>query len=217
MSYAQSYAPSNNGHPFAGDPEQAAERLAQTQRLTKTGTWEWRIDTDEVVWSDELFRIFGLDARDFDPTYGAFIQCVHPADRERVQKSIETSLESGRPFELEHRVIRDESDVRIVHCNGEVVLVDGRTARAFGTCQDVTDRTRAEREVALARELALGIGAASTVEEALEMVLHRICEEAGFQLGQAWAPADAARTSSSAPRGPWTGASWNRSGSAASR
>ncbi|MGH2979275.1 MAG: PAS domain S-box protein [Solirubrobacterales bacterium] len=184
-----SYASSSNGHPFTGDPKQAAERLAQTQRLTHTGTWEWRTDTDEVIWSDELFRIFGLDSRDFDASYAAFIQRVHPADRARVHEHIETSLESGRPFEIDHRVARGDGDVRIVHCNGEVVLADGRAVRAFGTCQDVTDRTRAEREIALARELALGIGAAATVEEALEMVLNRICEEAGFLLGQAWAQA----------------------------
>jgi PAS domain S-box-containing protein len=178
-----------NGHGPQADAGRALEQLAQTQRLTRTGSWEWRIDSDEVTWSDELYRIFDLDPRQLDASYAGILRHVHLDDRARVHRQIEAALESGACFEFDHRIVRHDGEVRVVHCNGEVELDGDRPVRAFGTCQDVTERTRFEREVALARDLALGIAAAATVEEALEMVLNRICDETGFALGQAWVPA----------------------------
>src|SRR5688572_18477434 len=180
----------SNGSGPSADAVRALEQLEQTQRLTRTGCWEWRIDTDEVFWSAELYRIFDLEPQRFEASYAGVLAHVHLADRARVHKAIEAALKSGGQFEFDHRIVRHDGEVRTVHCNGEVVLEDARAVRAFGTCQDVTERTRIEREVALANELALGISTAATVEEALEMVLSRICEETGFTLGQAWAPAE---------------------------
>ena len=179
----------SNGHPFGGDPDLAAQRLVRTQRLTQTGTWEWNTEADEVLWSDELYRIFGVDPRGFEASYQAVLDRVHPEDRGRVDEQIAAALERGDGFEFDHRLVRADGEVRVVHCRGEAVHEDGRMVSAFGTCQDITERTRAERQIALARELALTIGAAGTVEEALEAVLSRICEETGFVLGQAWGQA----------------------------
>ena len=181
-------ASSNGSRPDA-DPRRATEQLAQIQRLTKTGTWEWRIDLDEVIWSGELYRIFDLEPQQLDASYAGILRHIHPDDRARVHEAIEAALKGGADFEFDHRIVRPGGEVRIVHCSGEVVRDGDRPVRAFGTCQDITDRTRVEREIALARELALGIAAAATVEEALEMVLNRICDETGFSLGQAWVPA----------------------------
>lgn len=176
----------HSNRPAGGDFQNLSRLLAQTQRLTRTGTWEWRIEADEVIWSDELYRIYGVDRRRFEPSYAAVLACVHEDDRESVRGRIEAALERGGTYESSHRVVRPGGAVRFVHCNGEVVLDDGRAVSAFGTCQDVTERTQAQRETALARELAIGIGEATSVDDALEKVLHRICEETGFALGQAW-------------------------------
>ena len=184
-------ATSNGNRPDA-DRGRALEQLGQIQRLTKTGSWEWRIDLDEVTWSDELYRIFDVVPQQLDASYAGILRLVHLDDRARVHKEIEAALQNGTSFEFDHRIVRPNGEVRIVYCSGEVVMDGDRPVRAFGTCQDITDRTRIEREIALARELALGIAAAATVEEALEMVLNRICDETRFTLGQAWVPADGA-------------------------
>ena len=175
-----------NGRAPKADAEQAVHQLQLTQRLTRTGTWEWQIEADEVIWSDELYRIFGVDPDDFHPSYAAILRYVHPEDRASVHGQVQDTLRSGGLFEFEHRLIRPDGDVRSVHCNGEVVLDGDRAVYAFGTCQDVTERIRAEQEAGLARELVLAIGASETAAQALETVLNRICEATGLLLGQAW-------------------------------
>jgi PAS domain S-box-containing protein len=182
----------DNGRPPSDELERVVERLVQTQRLTRTGSWEWRIYDDDVIWSEELYRIFGVSRVHFDATYAAFQRYVHIDDRARVHEQIEDALRRGGTFELDHRVVRPDGEVRFVHCRGEVTLEGDRAVRAFGTCQDVTERVDAEQEAGLAQELVLAIGAAANAEEALETVLNRICEATGLLLGQAWRPAPGA-------------------------
>ncbi len=119
--------------------------LSEAQRLAHMGSWEWDISKDFFCWSDELYRIYALDPREFAGTYQAFIERVHPDDRKRVSASIATALRDARPFTFHHRIIRPDETVRILCARGQVVTdTQGKPVRMFGTGQDVTEFKKAE-------------------------------------------------------------------------
>ena len=160
-------------------------RLAQAARLLRVGSWEWDIPTGEVRWSAELYKIFGLD-EDFGADYEAYFDRVHPDDRERVAGLIAHAVQTAMPLEFEHRIVRPDDSVRMLHCRGEVVCSDGSPVRVFGICQDITERKRIQDGVAIERELAFSVDGSDCVEQALQTVLRRLCQYGGFALGQAW-------------------------------
>jgi PAS domain S-box-containing protein len=180
--------------------------MAHAARLLHVGSWDWDIDSDEVRWSAELYRMFGVDDM-FVPSYAAYFDRVHPADRQRVARLVDNALETGTPLEYETRIVRPDGSVRVLHCRGEVVRQDGRPVRLFGTCQDVTERKRIHDELAMSRELAFAVDAAASMGGALETVLRSLCRYGTFALGQAWlTSADAAYLE--------FGAAWNEAGAA---
>lgn len=126
--------------------EESEHALAEAQRLARIGSWEWEVQADRVAWSDELFRIYGIDPAGFDGRYDDYLAHIHPDDRELVRHEIERALREPGPFRFEHRVIRPDGEVRTVDGRGRVVLgADGRVERMLGTTQDVTEQRAAER------------------------------------------------------------------------
>ncbi|NWF56362.1 MAG: PAS domain-containing protein [Syntrophaceae bacterium] len=122
------------------------QSLAEAQRIAHLGSWHWDIETNDLAWSDEVYRIFGIHPQEFKATYDAFLECVHPDDREALQEAVKRSLaDPSVPYRLEHRVIRPDGSERIVQEQGEVTFDDGgRPIRMIGTVQDITERKRAE-------------------------------------------------------------------------
>jgi PAS domain S-box-containing protein len=101
--------------------------------------WEWDILADRVTWSDALYRIYGLEPREFRASYQAFLERVHPGDRQRVQRIVDQALQDGQPFEFEHRLVRPDGTVRLLHARGAVERApDGRMVRMYGNTVDVT-------------------------------------------------------------------------------
>ena len=123
--------------------------LAQSQRIAHMGSWEWEIQNDRAVWSDELYRIVGVDrddATDQDGGLHAFLQrYVHPDDYDRVLLASQKAISTGRPEALEFRIIRPDGSERIVDTEAEMVTgSDGNPVRIIGTLQDITERKRVE-------------------------------------------------------------------------
>ena len=135
--------------------EKNTRALAEAQELARIGSWEWDIAKDQVQWSDELYRIYGLAPREFTATYGGFLERVHVEDRPLVRAAVERSFRSGEPFAFDHRIVRPDRTVRVLHAKGNVVGdAPGRPIRMFGTGQDITERKQAEDDVARARDAA---------------------------------------------------------------
>lgn len=139
-------------------------RLEAAQTISTFGSWEWDTVTNHVTWSPELYRIFGVDP-DSDPTLDLYVSRVHPEDRERVQDGITRSLQTGDAFEFEHRVVRPNGDIRVLHCRGLLEHGSGLVPlKMLGTAQDVTAEQeaqsarmaqfRAEQELEQARHVA---------------------------------------------------------------
>ncbi len=122
--------------------------LAEAQRISSLGNWDWDIMKNELRWSDEIYRIFGLKPREFGATYEAFLNSVHPDDREFVRKSVDEALYQKKHYSIDHRIVLPNGSERIVQERAEVFLDEaGRPIRMVGTVQDITERKRAEEEL----------------------------------------------------------------------
>jgi diguanylate cyclase (GGDEF)-like protein/PAS domain S-box-containing protein len=126
--------------------EESERALAEAQRLAAIGSWEWDVVADTVAWSDELYRIVGVERGRFEIDFDSYLALTHPDDRELLRREVETALRTTEPFHFEHRVIRPSGKVRTIDSRGRVeVDGDGRIVRMTGTGQDVTERRAAER------------------------------------------------------------------------
>lgn len=122
------------------------QRLVEAQRVAHVGSWEWDIHRNTLWWSEELYRIYGVDPDDLSG-YETYLTRLHPADRERVDGTVRQALADGRPFTFEHRIVRPDGSVRVVQSAGQVAAgPDGRPARMLGIAHDITERHQAEEE-----------------------------------------------------------------------
>jgi formate hydrogenlyase transcriptional activator len=119
-------------------------RLAEAQRIAHLGSWEWNIVANKLIWSGEIYWIFGLDPNQFGSTYEDFLDVVHPDDREAVEHAIHKALaDPNRPFNMEHRIVCPDASECVVHEIGEVTFDDnGRPILMIGTVLDITERKR---------------------------------------------------------------------------
>ncbi len=121
------------------------QRLKEAQRIAQLGNWDWNIQKNELFWSDEIYRIFGLQPQEFGATYEAFLHAVHPEDRDSVQQSVNESLYHGKSYSIDHRIVLPDGTVRVVHEQGEVTFDEQyEPVQMLGTVQDITERQRAE-------------------------------------------------------------------------
>jgi signal transduction histidine kinase len=121
-------------------------QLINAQSVGQFGSWEWDIATDRTEWSGELYRNRGVKPSGADMSFEDFVQGVHPDDRLTVRAKIQAAHDTGEPFSFEHRVVRPDDTVRIIHARGEVIIgADGTPVKMCGTGQDITERREVER------------------------------------------------------------------------
>ena len=136
------------------DLQESKAKLEEAQRVAHVGHWEWDLETDVVVWSDETYRIFGLSPQERPMDLAAVRAMVHPEDRESLYRGVDEDLLVGVRPEAEFRIVRPNGEVRTLHSltpkrwssmPGDAKRdASGRPYKLFGTVQDVTDRKRAE-------------------------------------------------------------------------
>jgi PAS domain S-box-containing protein len=127
-------------------------RLRDAERVGQIGSWEWDVVTNHTRWSDELYRIYGLAPQDVTLTHEEVLQRDHPDDRDLLAAIVAQAIRDRQPFECDHRIVRADGAIRLLHSRGQMVVDDsGRPARLIGVSQDVTDR---RQEVAVQRRLA---------------------------------------------------------------
>ena len=130
--------------------EENEKRLNRSQEIAHLGSWELDLINNKLTWSDEVYRIFGLKPQEFDATYEAFLDAVHPDDRAGVDAAYSGSLRKGKDsYEIEHRVVRKHtSEIRIVHekCY-HMRNESGKIIRSVGMVQDISDQKKAEQEL----------------------------------------------------------------------
>ncbi|MDO8464404.1 MAG: DUF3365 domain-containing protein [Gallionella sp.] len=122
--------------------------LNEAQRIAHLGSWNLDIVDNVLTWSDEIYRIFEIDPEKFGATYEAFLNTIHPDDREQVNNAYTESLKNRVPYNIEHRLLM--KDGRVKHVN-EICETfygkGGRPMRSFGIVHDITERKQLEEKV----------------------------------------------------------------------
>lgn len=138
---------------------QTAERealamLRESQEVAQLGSWTSGLLPDRrLVWSSEVYRIFGITEAEFGGTVHDFYSYVHADDREQLREAKRSALELGSPFDLDHRIVRPDGEVRWVHEKAQVVRdSQGTPVRLVGIIQDISERKKAEEALRKSEE-----------------------------------------------------------------
>ena len=129
--------------------------LNRAQQIAHLGSWEFDLVNDRLTWSDEVYRIFGLQPQQFDATYEAFLEAIHPDDRAAVDAAYSGSIRDGQDsYEIEHRVVkRSSGEVRLVRERGEHFRNEtGQIIRSVGMVHDITEQKQAEEALRASEE-----------------------------------------------------------------
>ena len=120
--------------------QELRKQLDVAQAITHIGSWEWRVATGQVIWSDELFRIYGFEPRSFEVTLEAFLSRLAPENRDRIQREIQAVLQNAGRFAYREVVVRPDGSRRTLDTIGESIADEhGAVVRVVGTCRDITD------------------------------------------------------------------------------
>jgi len=119
------------------------------------GSWELDLRTGELTWSDEIFHLFEIDKSQFGATYEAFLDAIHPDDRDSVNQAYTHSLEIRTPYEITHRLRMSDGRIKWVNERCETIFdADGKPLRSMGTVQDITAQKLDEAALIEARQAA---------------------------------------------------------------
>lgn len=127
---------------------QNEELLRFSYRAAGAGAWEWDLHTNKMIWSDEIWHVFGLDTGSCDPSHEAWVNLMHPEDRPETERVLQEAVRDSAELELEYRVYDGAGKERWLMTRGRPSLgPDGRAVRYIGIAVDITARKRAEREL----------------------------------------------------------------------
>src|SRR6267142_1094882 len=163
--------------------KQSENQLAEAQRLAHVGSFDWDLRSNTVTWSDELYRIFGLQPGEIEVA-GDAMTFIHPEDREFVFSTVKSSVKNKEPYSFYYRVLRPDGDERIVQSRGHIMSDEhGEPIRVYGATQDMTELKRAEEKLKATSEQLRALSA--SLQSAREEEGIRIAREIHDELGSA--------------------------------
>jgi PAS domain S-box-containing protein len=128
--------------------------LKTAQRIGKIGSWEYEIETGHLTWSDEVFRIYGLEPSANPPTYEQLQLYIHPEDWQHFHQTVQAAINEEQSYDLEHRLLQPDGTLIYVLARGEMIYNSERQlTHIIGTAMDITDRKLAEAELHRSRDL----------------------------------------------------------------
>ena len=133
--------------------EQSEASLAAAQKIAHIGNWEFDIATNKIIWSEEVFSIFGLDSTAREPTYVELLQMFHPDDRELLLQTVSLAISQGTSYKKEFRILHSSGQIRYVEAReGSVFNETGEVIKLLGTVMDITDRKQGEAALKISEE-----------------------------------------------------------------
>ncbi|MCP4347839.1 MAG: PAS domain S-box protein [Desulfobacterales bacterium] len=135
--------------------KESETKLKESQKIARLGQWELDLTTNRLHWSEEIFHIFDIDLDKFGASYEAFLEIIHPEDRESVNKAYTDSLKNKIPYEIVYRLLLKDGTIKFVNeiCHTEYDK-KGTPLRSIGTVQDITGLKQIEEELRLAKKQA---------------------------------------------------------------
>jgi PAS domain S-box-containing protein len=124
------------------------QRYTKAAEIAHFGYWDRDFSKHAMLWSDEVYRIFGVAPGGFDGTYDAFLHLVHPDDRKRLKHAENTAISAQEPLDIEYRIVRPDGAERVIHSVVEGRFEEtGKPVGLHGVVHDITQRKRAEEEL----------------------------------------------------------------------
>ncbi len=121
------------------------DNLLYIQKITNIGSFDYDVAKDRAFWSHQTYQIFGVDDDHFTPSWKNIVQSIHPNDRTFYEETIQKAIDTGKGYEMEHRILRSSGEERIAFQRGDVMLDDtGKSVRLIGTVQDITEQKTME-------------------------------------------------------------------------
>ncbi|HEX2053968.1 MAG TPA: SpoIIE family protein phosphatase [Actinomycetota bacterium] len=139
--------------------------LNEAESLAHVGSWSWDIVKDEITWSDELFRIYGLEKQDAKLAYRKYLELQHPEDREVLKEKVAEAMQNGTPYDVDHRIVRPDGEMRWIRGRAKAVMGPSGAVRLYGAAQDITEQKLAEDRLRESEERYRGL-----VEQAPEAI-----------------------------------------------
>jgi two-component system, cell cycle sensor histidine kinase and response regulator CckA len=129
-------------------------QLAEAQRVAHIGSWNWDLQKKEITWSDEHYRIFGVEPDEININYEEVVrEFIHPQDQEWVRSSVMEAIKTGEAYSFDVRILRRDGEERLLQSSGSIETDEhGQPIRMFGTAQDVTERRRTEQKLKQSEE-----------------------------------------------------------------
>jgi len=206
---------------------QSEANLNKAQALVHVGNWDVTFANGKLAWSAENYRIFGRTPQESVDSFEAFLELVHPDDRQLVKEALDKALHQQAPLDLEHRIIRPDGSQRMVHVLGEVTYdQEGKPLSMLGTVQDITERREAQDQLEMARKVFDSAVEGITVTDAqgdIQYVNHAFTTITGYSQEEALGKNPSFLTSgrhdadfykqmwnSITEQGHWQGELWNR-------
>jgi PAS domain S-box-containing protein len=122
--------------------------LKIAQRIGKLGSWEYDLNTGELTWTDEIFRIYGLEPSLKPPIYDELKLYIHPDDWEHFHNTVQNAINFSQDYDLEHRIIHPDGTIIYVLARGEMIYdSSGQLTHIIGTAMDISDRKFAEAKI----------------------------------------------------------------------
>jgi PAS domain S-box-containing protein len=161
--------------------------MSEAQRIAHLGSWELDVLLNKTHWSDEHYRIFGLQPQEGDAPMELFLAHVHPDDQNLVERAMARAMADKVFSELEYRVVRADGTVRLVQANARVIVDDsGRVSKMLGTAHDITERKQAEQRLTTESVVARVLAESVNISEAATHFLRAVCENLGWDAGAFW-------------------------------
>jgi PAS domain S-box-containing protein len=157
--------------------------LTEAQKIAGLGSWEWDPQSGRLMWSDELYRIYGVSPQSFKPSFETYLECVHAEDRQHSGAMVARALMDGRGFTIQERIVRPGGEVRYLRTQGEVVRSErGKPIKILAACLDVTEQRHSETALRQAAQDLHGL--TRRLVQAEEAERRRIARELHDRVGQ---------------------------------
>lgn len=128
--------------------EKTNSLLSDAQRLAQIGSWDWDVLKNEISWTDELYRIFGVSKDTFKSNFKNYLNCIHSSDRKFVAYKIQEAMNTHKPFDFHHRIVHNDGTIKTIHGKGEIFINNNNEViRLSGTAQDVTESIELENKL----------------------------------------------------------------------
>lgn len=151
------------------------DRLSRAHRAAQMGAFEWNLDTNELVWSEDMYRLHGITREQFDGKFQTWVKSIHPDDLDVVMAKIQKSVEDKNEFHTEYRSFMPHGEIRWFGGHGRVLVDEnGKAAGIAGLCSDITQRKLEEEALRRSEKLATAGRLAATIAHEINNPLEAV-------------------------------------------